>query len=343
MAHVLVIVLLVIVSACNRSAATAPEGASAPAASASAAPAAPEPAKAVPAVIPDVLARVNGETVTKAEFEEALAALEQQNKGPVPPDQRDRIFRGVLDQLVGIKLLSQEAAKRKVAVPEADIEAQLNQMRQQFPSEDVFNQALKQQNKTVDMLKTEARSSMAIQKMLEETLAGKIAVTPQQAQDFYDKNPDQFKRPEQVRASHILITVPQGADVAAKAAAKRKAEGVLKQVKAGGDFAALAKDNSQDPGSAVNGGDLGFFQRGQMVPPFDEAAFTMKPGTTSDLVETQFGYHIIRVMEKKEAGTVAIDEVRPQLEQYLQNVNRQREMQAFVDGLKAKGKVEILL
>ena len=261
----------------------------------------------------------------------------------MPPDQRDRIFRGVLDQLVGIKLLSQEAAKRKIAVPEADIEAQLNQMRQQFPSEDVFNQALKQQNKTVDMLKTEARSSMAIQKMLEETLAGKIAVTPQQAQDFYDKNPDQFKRPEQVRASHILITVPQGADVAAKAAAKRKAEGVLKQVKAGGDFAALAKDNSQDPGSAVNGGDLGFFQRGQMVPPFDEAAFTMKPGSTSDLVETQFGYHIIRVMEKKEAGTVTIDEVRPQLEQYLQNVNRQREMQAFVDGLKAKGKVEILL
>jgi len=337
-AHVLVIALLVIVSACNRSAATAPEGASA-----SAAPATPGPAKPVPAVIPDVVARVNGESVTKAEFEEALAALEQRNQGPVPPDQRDRIFRGVLDQLVGIKLLSQEAAKRKIAVPEADIEAQLNQMRQQFPSEDVFNQALKQQNKTVDMLKTEARSSMAIQKMLEQTLAGKIAVTPQQAQDFYDKNPDQFKRPEQVRASHILITVQQGADVAAKAAAKRKAEGVLKQVKAGGDFAALAKDNSQDPGSAVNGGDLGFFQRGQMVPPFDEAAFTMKPGATSDLVETQFGYHIIRVMEKKEAGTVTIDEVRPQLEQYLQNANRQREMQAFVDGLKAKGKVEILL
>jgi len=337
-AHVLVIALLVIVSACNRSAATAPEGASA-----SAAPATPGPAKPVPAVIPDVVARVNGESVTKAEFEEALAALEQRNQGAVPPDQRDRIFRSVLDQLVGIKLLSQEAAKRKIAVPEADIEAQLNQMRQQFPSEDVFNQALKQQNKTVDMLKTEARSSMAIQKMLEQTLAGKIAVTPQQAQDFYDKNPDQFKRPEQVRASHILITVQQGADVAAKAAAKRKAEGVLKQVKAGGNFAALAKDNSQDPGSAVNGGDLGFFQRGQMVPPFDEAAFTMKPGATSDLVETQFGYHIIRVMEKKEAGTVTLDEVRPQLEQYLQNANRQREMQAFVDGLKAKGKVEILL
>lgn len=338
MIHVLAVVLLVIAAACNRSAVSPPEESST-----AAAPAASEPAKPVPAVIPDVVARVNGETVTKAEFDDAVAAVEQRNQGPVPADQRDRVLRGVLDQLVGIKLLTQEAAARKIAVPEADIEAQLTQMRQQFPSEEVFNQALKQQNKTVDLLKAEARSSLAIQKMLEGTLAGKIAVTPQQAQDFYEKNPDQFKRPEQVRASHILITVQQGADVAAKAAAKRKAEGVLKQVKAGSDFASLAKANSQDPGSAINGGDLGFFQRGQMVPPFDQAAFTMKPGSTSELVETQFGYHIIRVMEKKEAGTVSLDEVRPQLEQYLQNLNRQREMQAFVDGLKAKGKVEILL
>lgn len=337
MNRLLAVALLVVASACNRSAAPTPE------ASSTATTASAEPAKPVPALIPDVLARVNGETVTKAEFEEAVAALEQRNQGPVPPDQRDRIFRGVLDQLVGIKLLAQEAASRKIPVPDADVDAQLAQMRQRFPSEDVFNQALKQQNKTVDMLKAEARSNLAIQKMLDGALEGKTAVTPQQAQDFYDKNPDQFKRPEQVRASHILITVQPGADVAAKAAAKRKAEGVLKQVKAGGDFAALAKANSQDPGSAVNGGDLGFFQRGQMVPPFDEAAFTMSPGSTSDLVETQFGYHIIRVLEKKEAGTVTIDEVRPQLEQYLLNLNRQREMQAFVDGLKAKGKVEILI
>jgi peptidyl-prolyl cis-trans isomerase C len=261
----------------------------------------------------------------------------------VPPDQRDRVYRGVLDQLVGITLLTQEAAARKVAVPDAEIEAQLAQVRKQFPSETVFNEALKQQNKTVDMLKSEARNSMAIQKMLEQALAGKVAVTPKQAQDFYDKNPDQFKRPEQVRASHILISVPQGADGPTKDAARKRAEGVLKQVKAGGDFAALAKEHSQDPGSAINGGDLGLFQRGQMVPPFDQAAFTLKPGSTSDLVETQFGYHIIRVTEKKEAGTVTIEEARPQLEQYLLNLNRQREMQTFVDGLKAKGKVELLL
>ena len=339
MIQVLLVILLVTVSACNRSAAT-PPGAATPATST---PATSQPPKPVPAVIPDVVARVNGETVTKQEFQDAVAALEQRNQGPVPPEQRDRIYRGVLDQLVGIKLLTQEAAFRKVPVPEADIEAQLAQMRKQFPSEAVFTEALKQQNKTVDMLKAEARDSMAVQKMLEQALAGKTAVSPQQAQEFYDKNPDQFKRPEQVRASHILISVPQGADGPTRDAARKRAEGVLKQIKAGGDFAALAKENSEDPGSAINGGDLGLFQRGQMVPPFDQAAFTMKPGSTSDLVETQFGYHIIRVTEKKDAGTVTIDEVRPQLEQYLEKVNRQRETQTFVDGLKAKGKVELLL
>lgn len=337
MIHVFLVVLLVIASACNRGAATPPE------ASTTAAPAEAEPAKPVPAVIPDVLARVNGETVTRAEFEEAVAAVEQRNQGPVPPDQRDRVLRGVLDQLVGVKLLAQEAATRKIAVSDADVDALIAQMRQRFPSEDVFNQALKQQNKTVALLKAEARSNLAVQKLLDEALAGKIAVTPQQAQDFYDKNPQQFQRPEQVRASHILIGVQQGADVAAKAAAKRKAEGVLKQVKAGGDFSALARTNSEDPGSAVNGGDLGFFPRGQMVPPFDQAAFTLGTGATSELVETQFGYHIIRVMEKRPGGVVTLEEVRPQLEEYLQNVNRQREMQTLVDGLKAKGTVEILI
>jgi peptidyl-prolyl cis-trans isomerase C len=261
----------------------------------------------------------------------------------VPPDQRDAVYRGVLDQLVGLKLLSQEVAAKKVAVSEADVDAQLAQIRSQFPSEDVFNQALKAQNKTLEIIRADARRSMAITKMLEAAIEAKVAVSPEQAKRFYDENPDQFKRPEQVRASHILIGTQENADVAAKATAKRKAEGLLKQLKSGGDFAALAKENSQDPGSAIKGGDLGFFSRGQMVGPFDEVAFTLAPGATSDLVETQFGYHIIRVVEKTEAGAVALDDVRPQLEQFLQNQNRQREMASYIGALKAKGKVEVLI
>ena len=204
--------------------------------------------KPVPAVMPDIVARVNGESVTKAEFEAAVAAIEQQNRGKVPPEQRDRIFRAVLDQLVGVKLLAQEVKARKVSVSDAEVDAQITAIRKQFPSEDVFNQALKAQQKTVDGLKADARRDLSISKLLQDALADKVAVTSEQAKKFYDENPDRFKQPEQVRASHILIGVPQGADAVTKDAARKRAEGLLKQVKAGQDFAALAKEHSQDPG-----------------------------------------------------------------------------------------------
>ena len=146
-----------------------------------------------------------------------------------------------------------------------------------------------------------------------------------------------------MRASHILIAVPKGADAAAKAQARAKAEEVLKDVKAGKDFAALAKQHSADPGSAANGGDLGFFQQGQMVGPFNDAAFSLAPGATSELVETDFGFHIIRVAEKKAGRTIPLEEVKPQVEQYLEQKNRQEQTDTFVNGLKAKGKIEVLI
>jgi peptidyl-prolyl cis-trans isomerase C len=184
---------------------------------------------------------------------------------------------------------------------------------------------------------------MAVAKMISEEVEAKAVVRPEQVTDFYEKNPDQFKEPERVRASHILIAFPENADDAAKAAARTKAEQVLQDVKGGKDFAALAKEHSQDPGSAVNGGDLGFFQQGQMVGAFNDAAFSLAPGATSDLVETNFGYHIIRVAEKQPGRTVPLDEVRPQVEQYLQNVNREEQTDAFVASLRSKGEVEVFI
>jgi peptidyl-prolyl cis-trans isomerase C len=179
--------------------------------------------------------------------------------------------------------------------------------------------------------------------MIDDEVSSKVEVKPEQVTDFYAKNPDQFKEPERVRASHILIAFPENADAAAKTQARAKAEQVLKDVKGGKDFAALAKQHSQDPGSAVNGGDLGFFQPGQMVGPFNDAAFSLPIGATSDLVETNFGYHIIRVAEKQQGRTVPLEEVRPQVEEYLKNVNREQQTDAFVASLKAKGKVEIFI
>ena len=340
-----VLLVLLFVVACSQ--APAKDGAATatpPAAGATTQPGvAATPVKPVPEKLPDVIARVNGEKVTRTEFEDYIHNLEAQAGSAIPPDQRDRIYRDSIERLVGYKLLLQEAKAQKVVVSDSEVNGRIDEVKKQFPSEDLFMQTLIDRKLSLDKMKADARDEIALNKLIDSAIASKVAVKPSQVEDFYKNNPDQFKEPERVHASHILISFPEGADAAAKARAKAKAQQVLKDVKAGKDFATLARQHSQDPGSAQNGGDLGFFPQGQMVGPFNDVAFSLKPGATSDLVETQFGYHIIRVVEKQPARTVPLEEVRPKVEQYLQDRNRETETVAFVKSLRAKGKVEILI
>jgi peptidyl-prolyl cis-trans isomerase D len=143
---------------------------------------------------------------------------------------------------------------------------------------------------------------------------GKPTVSDADLQAYYDAHKDAYAVKEQVKARHILISVPQGADAKTDAAAKAKAQGILDQIRKGGDFAALAKANSDDPGSKDSGGELGFFTKGKMVPAFEQAAFALKPGQTSDLVKTDFGYHIINVEEHDQAHEKTLAEVKPEIE-----------------------------
>ncbi len=347
MVRVLPIVVILAVAACSKGtpaqASTDAKAATAAATPAAAAQAAPAPVKAVPTQLPDVMATVNGESISKADFEKAIKNLEGRAGGPVPSDQRDRVFRGLLDQLVGYKLLVQESKTQKVVVADADVDQRLNTIRQQFPTEEAFKQTLQQQNLSVDQIKSDARQDIAVAKVIESAIKDKVTAAPADIEAFYKSNPQSFQAPERVKASHILIGVPRGADAATKAKAKEKAESVLKEVKAGKDFAELAKQHSEDPGSGKNGGDLGYFQPGQMVGPFNDVAFSLKPGTTSELVETEFGFHIIKVEDKQAGRTVPLDEARPRIQQYLEDQNRQKETEAFVNALRAKGKVEIFI
>ena len=147
----------------------------------------------------------------------------------------------------------------------------------------------------------------------QEALRAKATVTGQQIERAYNDNIQQYSTPAQVRASHILLKT-EGKD---DAAVKKQAEDILAKLKAGGDFAELAKKYSQDEGSAVKGGDLDFFPKGQMVPEFDKVAFELEPGQLSDLVKSQFGYHIIKVTDKRIATTKSLAEVRGQIEDQL--------------------------
>ncbi|HZR27820.1 MAG TPA: peptidyl-prolyl cis-trans isomerase [Terriglobales bacterium] len=145
-------------------------------------------------------------------------------------------------------------------------------------------------------------------------LQSQIKATPDELQRYYSEHQDEFRVPEQVKASHILIKVPEGADPKVDAAARAKAEDILKQLKAGANFEELAKKNSEDPGSGKQGGSLGWFGRGQMVPEFEQAAFSLAPGQLSGIVKTTFVYHIIRVDDKHAAGIKTLQEVRAQIE-----------------------------
>ncbi len=350
MRRVISIIVVVTLAACSKSAladakSQVTTAAAAPAAK-QATPAAPAPepvAKPVPAQLPDVVARVNGEAINKADLENAVKGLEGRAGGPVPADQRDRVYRGVLDDMISYRLLVQEVKTRKIVVPEAEIDAQIAQIRAQFQTEAQFQQALAMQKMTLEAVREDARSGIGVEKLVESQIADKIAVKPEAIADFYQKNQDKFQQGARVRASHILISIPPNADAPTKLQAKTKAEAVLKDLKAGKDFAAAAKENSQDPGSAPNGGDLGFFEQGQMVPPFEQAAFALKPGEMSELVESQFGYHIIKVADKQASHVVPIEEAKPQIEQYLTGQNRQAQTEGFVNTLKAKAKIDVLM
>lgn len=338
------VVVALVAAGCNKSPAppNAPSGQTAGTAVSTPA-AAPGQATAMPlpAELPAIVARVNGEGIQRADLERAVKNLEGR-AGPVPPDRRPEVYRGMLDQLVSFALLKQESQARKISVADAEIDSQLAQMRQQFPDEQTFAKAIAGQNMTIEKLKDDTRLNMQVSKMLETELSPKISVQEKDVADFYAQNPDKFKQEESVRASHILFRLGEKADAATKTRARDRAESVLKQARGGADFAALAKEHSAD-GSAAQGGDLGYFSRGQMVPPFEQAAFALEPGETSGIVESQFGFHIIRVVDRRPARTVPLAEVSGRINQYLLEQRRQQLTDEFVAKLKVKGKVEILI
>ena len=330
------------------SAAPAPTGAAqsvpaAPVPGSNAAAPATVPPKPMPAQMPDVLARVNGEPVERWEFDNAVKRLEARAGGSIPAERRDEILRGVLDQLVAYHLLAQEARARKFTAADQDVDTRVAEIRKNFPDEGAFTQAIAAQGLTVDHLRAQTRTNLEVQKVIDAEVSAKVSIQDADVSTFYQQNLERFKQGESVHASHILIGVPQGATPDQKSAAKAKAAAALKQVRGGADFAAVARAQSQDPGSAPNGGDLGFFPRGQMTPAFEEAAFKLKTGAVSNIVETPFGFHIIKSLGRRPARTAPFDEVSGQIKDFLTQGQREQKLEQFIAQAKNKSKLEVLV
>jgi peptidyl-prolyl cis-trans isomerase C len=302
----------------------------------------PPPPKPVPAQIPPIIARVNGEDVKKADFDRIIQTMEARAGQPIPADRRDEILRGAIDQLIVYTLLSQESRTRGIKIDEAEIETKMGQLKSQFATQEAFDKALKERGFTLETLRRDARVDLSVTRLMEVEVAALPGPSDLEAKEFYDKNPDKFKQDESVRASHILIRVDEKADPAAKKKARADIDAVLKQAKGGADFAKLAQQHSQDS-SAAQGGDLNYFAKGAMVPAFDKVAFELKPGQISDVVTTQFGYHIIKVIDHKASRTIPFEESAPQIKQFLTQEKKQKHSDAFIEGLKKKSKIEVLI
>ncbi len=291
------------------------------------------------------VAIVNGSIITRAEFDREMDRVQQgiarQGRAidnSMLPEIRKKVLEGLIDR----EILFQQSRKEGIAVEEAAVNDRLSTLQGQFPSEAQFEAALKSMGLTLADLKQQLRKGMAIKYLVERRFEKGTSVSNEEAKAYYDGNPKDFLRPEQIRARHILIKVDPQASNSEKAAARKKIEEIQAKLKKGEDFGALAKEFSEGPSSS-KGGDLGWFERGRMVKPFEEAAFALKPGEVSNIVETQFGYHLIEVTDKRPATKMAYADVKERLQQYLKDIKVEKEVRTYVAELKEKAQVERFL
>ncbi len=292
-----------------------------------------------PAVDPDgePVAVVNGTALSNERFNDAVARNElqmrRQSQGaPISDTQLSDMKSNILEGMINEELLYQEAQEKSISASNSEVEEQIQQYKGQYGDEG-FAQALSNAGMNEDQLRSEISRSLTIQKLLEQEVTSGIEVTDEEIRKFYDENTQMFEQSQSVKASHILIDTRDAETEEAKQEARARAEELLDQLEGGADFAELAREHSEGP-SAQNGGSLPQFSRGEMVPPFEEAAFALEPGETSDVVETRFGFHIIRVEEKSAGGTTPYEEVKPQIAQYLEQQKQQEAVQSYLDELK---------
>ena len=288
------------------------------------------------------VARVNGKAISAADLKRAKKILLTNKPGlQVPPLLQKEFETQALNQLISSELLYQ--ASQKIEIKGLDQQAQdrLALIKKGFGEREAYERELLKIGMDEKALLDSTRRDLAIAYFVNTSIASKISVSEEDIKKFYDENPDKFRMEEQARASHILVGVDGKAGPEEKKAAREKAEKLRKELAGGADFAQLARENSSCP-SNKQGGDLGFFSKGKMVPEFEKAAFALQPGGVSEVVETRFGYHIIKLAELKKPEEIALDAARGKITEYLRAQKTNAAVEEFVGAARKEAKIELL-
>jgi len=289
-----------------------------------------------------VVATVNGEEIGQQEFEQLLNYFRYQYSQQgmqVQGAQLQQLQAMVLESLIDNELMYQIAEENGYGPSGQELDEELEKTKEQFADEAAYQQALNQQGMSEQELKQELAKQMTKVQFEEDKFGDQVTVDSSEVREYYEENPEQFEQPEQIRASHILIQVAEDATEADKAAAKEKLQAAKKRIENGEEFSKVAREVSEGP-SSERGGDLNYFGRGQMVPEFEQAAFSMEVGEISDIVETSFGFHLIKLTDHKEAKKASFDEVEANIKTHLERVKLQEAKKAFLDEEKQNANIE---
>lgn len=292
-----------------------------------------------------VVARGAGFEIKRSQLDEEVIRVKAQlaSQGqPVPPERNVLLQQGILEQMIALELMTRRATDADKTAGKEMADKRIQEAQTRLGSEEAMNMRLKAENLTLQQLKDKWTQAATAEAVVKREIPA--TVSDAEAKKYYDDNPGKFEQPEMVRASHILLATrdrnQKELGEAEKAAKKKQAEELLKRAKAGEDFEKLKEEFSEDPGKKINPEYT--FPRGRMVPEFEAAAFSLPAGQTSDVVTTQFGYHIIKVHEKIAPKKVELEKVLAQLKEGLAGQEIQKQIPAYLKKLKTENKVEVL-
>jgi len=290
-----------------------------------------------------VVARVNGTEITAAQLDQAKRIILANKPGlQVPPLLQKEFEMQALNQLISSELLYQASAKLEIQDLDKRVDEKLAEVKKRFPDSQMYAAELQKIGIDEKGMRESARRDLSVAYLVNTRIAPGITVTEEEITAFYDQNPDKFRQEEQVKASHILIGVDSAARPEEKKAAREKAEKLHKELVNGADFATLARENSTCP-SSRQGGELGWFGKGRMDSRFEQVAFALKPGEVSAVVETRFGYHIIKLEERRKAEVILLPAARDKIEGYLRAQKTNVAIEVFVGVARKNATIEVLL